>query len=667
MNFPTCLADAALWYAERGWPVFPVVAKGKRPLVDSGFHAATTDRQTIEAWWRRWPAANIGIPTGITAFVVDYDSAEVVKAHPPEQTPRARTGRGLQAFYAPSELRGKPHIEPTLDTRATGNYVVVPPSVHATGAVYTWEVEPFNGTPLAPIPSWVLAHYEQPRRTAAPPVVSSSSKYGAAALKRACATVAALPKGGRAQGLYDEAYGIFRLVAGGAVDHADARAGLEDAGRACGLGADEVRHALSSAEERGKQSPKTAPEPSVRAPDAPPSSDWRQGLLLTRTGSPRPWPVNVEHALRHHPALRGLWAWDVFSQRPAVVGETPWHGDAPPRAWTDADTVNLTVLLDREGLHVGIDMAHGVICTLAHERTTHPVREYLDALRWDGVERIGTWLTNYLGAELTAYHCEVGARWLISACARIYEPGCQADHMLVLEGKQGLGKSSALKILGDQWYTDQVPELDSKDASQSASGAWIHEMSELDQMGRAEASTAKAFISRRVDRYRPPYGRLVVEVPRSCVFAGTTNGDHYLRDDTGARRFWPVACTAIDRAGLARDRDQLWAEALRAYRSGRPHWIDSEELTSVCADEQEERRARDPWQETIGKWLVGQVDVSVVEVLAGALEIEPGRRTRVDAMRAGVCLGALGWVRYQTARPARAWRYRRGTECLNTA
>src|SRR5262249_52673601 len=155
-------------------------------------------------------------------------------------------------------------------------------------------------------------------------------------------------------------------------------------------------------------------------------------------------------------------------------------------------------------------------------------------------------LTLYLGVDSSDYARAVGARRLISAVARIYEPGCQADHVLILEGPQGQGKSTALRTIGEPFYSDDIAELGTKDASLGTAGVWIVELPELYAMARAEVSKVKSFFSRRTDRFRPPYGRRMVEAHRQCVFAGSVNNDVYLKDETGGRRFWPLQCGRID-------------------------------------------------------------------------------------------------------------------------
>jgi len=300
------------------------------------------------------------------------------------------------------------------------------------------------------------------------------------------------------------------------------------------------------------------------------------------------------------------------------------------------------------------------------------------------------WTSQYLGAAPTDLTHAMGGLWLISAVARIFRPGVKADHMLILEGEQGARKSTALKILaGEEWFTDELPDLGSKDAAIHMQGVWIVEIAELDAIGRAEVSRIKAFLTRTTDRFRPPYGRHTVEIKRQCVFAGTVNPDTYLRDETGNRRFWPIRCGDIDVDGLARDRNQLWAEAVHRFKAGAIWWLEDMALLKAARDEQDKRYQSDAWDGLIDRWLTHEIsitgdsyssfdpprresiprreplrDVSVGEILEEAIGIEPARWTRVDQMRVSGYLKKTGWERYRTARAGgeqrgREWRYRR--------
>ena len=205
--------------------------------------------------------------------------------------------------------------------------------------------------------------------------------------------------------------------------------------------------------------------------------------------------------------------------------------------------------------------------------------------------------STYLGVEDTDYSRAVGSRWLISAVARIFQPGAKADCCLILEGLQGIRKSTALRTIAGEYFTDELADLGSKDAAMQTRGVWIIELSELDNLSHAEVARIKAFMSRATDRFRPPYGMRLVESARQCVFAGTVNHGTYLRDETGGRRFWPVVCGRIDVEGLGEVRDQLWAEAKARYQSGCPWWLDTPDLVQLASDQQEARYEGDPWEE----------------------------------------------------------------------
>lgn len=415
---------------------------------------------------------------------------------------------------------------------------------------------------------------------------------------------------------------------------------------------------------------------------------WFGRLRMDLAGTPERNEANVIIALTSDPVFAGILAFDEFAQSIVVRSPLPWDspGTVFPREWEDADEIRTAEWLQLRGINVAPVVVGRAIGAVAREQRIHPVRDWLDTLKWDGTPRIETWTTTYLGAEPTDLHHAMGALWLISAVARIYRPGVKADHMLILEGQQGAKKSTALKVLaGEHWFTDELPELGSKDAALHMQGVWIVEIAELDAIGRAEVSRIKAFLTRTTDRFRPPYGRYTIEVPRQCVFAGTVNPDTYLRDETGNRRFWPVRCGAIDIPALARDRDQLWAEAVHRFRSGAIWWIDDPALLSEAKAAQDARYQADAWDARIDRWLTHDVrrvnrgfagiddwkneeqeraepirDVSVGEILEGALGIEPGKWTKIDQMRVAAWLKSRQWEKYRRSKgEAREWRYRK--------
>jgi len=417
------------------------------------------------------------------------------------------------------------------------------------------------------------------------------------------------------------------------------------------------------------------------------SSTWRHGLLLNDEGEPRPILANAIHALRKAPEWDGVLWHDAFATVTVARQAPPWASinqeGWTDTTWSDRDDYLVAEWLQHQGITVPASIAGQAVETVARDREFHPVREYLDGLEWDGMARLDQWLVTYLGATDTVYVRAIGPRWLISAVARIYVPGCQADCALILEGPQGIRKSSALAMLAQPWFTDRLSELGSKDAAIETRGVWIIELAELDSMSRADVGTIKAFMSRRQDRFRPPYGKRLVDLARQCVFAGSINPEGgYLKDATGGRRFWPVVCGTIDLDALARDRDQLWAEARDRFRRHEPWWLETRDLDALAAEQQAERYQGDAWDDPIRVYLHHETDwmengygeqrpfrrartmplddVSVAEVLEQALCIERGRWSQADQNRVVRCLVSMGFKQYRANRgDARERRYRR--------
>lgn len=339
-------------------------------------------------------------------------------------------------------------------------------------------------------------------------------------------------------------------------------------------------------------------------------------------------------------------AFDEFHQRIMLVSEPAWPGENRyPRPWTDLDTVECLAWLQGQGYKPSRDAVFDAVTLYAGRNSQHPVLNYVDGLAWDGQTRLDTWLSDYLGAAPCEYHAVIGAKFLIAAIARIYRPGCKVDTLLVFEGAQGIGKSTTASVLAGEWFTDELPDLRSKDAALQLSGAWIIEISELDAINRSELSTVKKFLSRQTDRYRPPYGRITVDVPRQCVFIGTSNESQYLKDSTGNRRFWPVRCSRVNVEALRRDRDQLWAEAVQRYKQGETWWLTAEQERNLAIPAQDERKESDPWAQIISKWLTEQqvTETTTAKVARDALFLSSEKQTTGNSRRIANCLRDLGW------------------------
>jgi hypothetical protein len=403
---------------------------------------------------------------------------------------------------------------------------------------------------------------------------------------------------------------------------------------------------------------------------------WQTRLLRNDKGKLLSCYENVALFLQNSPEWVGVLGYNEFTGGNFVLQQPPAPITAVAGSELDDhfDTESVR-WLERRGLMVKPDLVRRVVDTTARSNSYHPVRDYLESLpAWDGKPRISSWLIVYCGVESSdenpdRYVMAVGEKFLISAVARIFEPGCKADHILVLEGEQGIGKSTAARILAGEWFTDQLGEMGSKDAAMQARGVWIVELSELGTLGRSETAREKAFISQQAERFRLPYGHRLVHVPRQCVFIATTNLETWLKDETGGRRFWPVHCRGIDLKALQHDRDQLWAEALARYRAGVPWWLEDPEVIQMAAEEQHGRYFEDVWQDKVIQYAEDEASLpagaprcsaSVPEILR-RLGIETARQDQTAANRVARCLRVGGWRRaYVGPRGAREWRYRKG-------
>jgi hypothetical protein len=422
-----------------------------------------------------------------------------------------------------------------------------------------------------------------------------------------------------------------------------------------------------------------APEP---APASAANPHWRDMLLRSvSTEAPKGLLANAITAFRHSPAWDGVLAFNAFSLTTMAMKPPPWMELVAeyPRPWTDRDDCLAADWLQREHIEVRPDTAGQAAQAVAHDHEYHPVREWLADLKWDGQARVATWLNRYLGVPDDTYSRAVAEKWLVSAVARIHEPGAKADCVLILEGPQGLRKSTALNVLGYPWFTDQIPDLGSKESSIQIQGVWIVEIAELASINRSALDATKAFMSRATDRFRPPYGKRSIDAPRQCVFAGSVNpgGIGYLNDETGARRFWPVVCTGIDIDALQRDREQIWAEAVASYRSGVKWWMDTRDLELAAEQHQSDRYNDDVWDEMIRPWLERPVarrgidgrdiepftsdrdSVTVVDVLVHCIGRPLDRCGQPEKARVGRSLTWIGWEKYRASGGAREWRYRR--------
>ncbi len=397
--------------------------------------------------------------------------------------------------------------------------------------------------------------------------------------------------------------------------------------------------------------------------------DWRV-KLLRKDDRLIECRENVYLMLKHHPEWAGVLHADEFARKIVKRRQAPWESESGfvrGAPWGEDDDLKLGLwLAQRERLVVrNAESLAASVGWVARESRCHPVREYLDGLAWDGVRRLDDWLSRYLGVKSSEYSQIGGRLFMIGMVARIYQPGCQMRAMPIFEGQQFRGKSTALRILGGEWFGDTPIDLNNKDSYQLIQGRWLYEIAELDAFNRAESTRIKAFISSQEDRFRAPYDRAPKEWPRQTVFFGTTNQDEYFKDQTGNTRYWPwrvEEAGRIDLDGLAEVRDQLFAEAVALYKAGERWHPTREEQQVLFEPEQADREISDPWQSLIGKWLrVSLSDrVTVTDVLEDCLKIEPGKldSARQMSTRVGIAMKRLGWIkRRETVGGVREWCY----------
>lgn len=364
---------------------------------------------------------------------------------------------------------------------------------------------------------------------------------------------------------------------------------------------------------------------------------WEQ-LGLEIGGSMRPHANldNICVILESHQPIAGTIWYDEFREK--IL--TNW--ECSPREWCDADDLRLTRMIQRElGIpKVSTQSVHDAVMLTARTQVRNEVREWLEGLKWDKIQRL-PWLMHLgFGAEHSTYHQAVGKCWLIGMVARALRPGCKVDSMPILEGGQGIGKSTALRVLGGPWFTECHESITSKDFYGVLKGAWLVEVSEMHSFNKSEVERIKGIISCQVDRYRAPYGRNAEDHPRRSVFAGTTNRTDWNRDETGARRFWGVACGAVDLEWLKGNRDQLFAEAMAMFKTGTAWWdIPTEE----AAAQAELRRPEDTWEDALREFLDVDKSYTMRELLVECLRIEIGKHDRRMEQRLAAAMRSLGW------------------------
>lgn len=378
-------------------------------------------------------------------------------------------------------------------------------------------------------------------------------------------------------------------------------------------------------------------------------------LVRGKRGTVKPNLENVKIILETDSRWYGALAWDEFQNTVVKLRPPPCGGATG--AWADIDTVRVADWVSTQykldiPKHVLVD---GIRLAADHHTINSPA-DWFRSLTWDGIARIDGLFIDYFGGPDSPYAREVGKNFMIGAVMRVLSPGVPLHEVVILEGKQGAGKSRGVRVLfGSHWFSDTPLDVGNKDAYLAMRGKMCIEMGELSSMSKADVNAMKVFVASPTDRFRAPYGREPEDIPRRCVFIGTTNDAEYLQDATGNRRWLPVMVGKVNWDAITRDRTQLWAEAFARAAAGEDFWL-SPLVVPHALQERGNRQVDDPWRSLIETWLEGQLGPVTTAML---LEDAVGKAARdcgkADQIRVGRIIQALGWVKRQSTGGKRAY------------
>ena len=631
--------DAAIEYAKKGFAVFPLKYRDKVPLTRNGCKDATTDAAQIKAWWQKYPNANIGLATGAVSqniFVIDLDIDEdrgIDGYHSLEDWQRehgdfpetwtAITGRGGYhlSYRGNGKVKNRAGIIDGVDIRGNGGYVVAPPSIHKNGNRYEWEYSPdeFEIAKADNNVEYFLNH-DNPRQGTAftMPNIVAAGQRNQMLFRFAC-----------------------MMQAKGASDQSVFAATMAENDSVCSppLTEQEVRIIVASATKYDKGKPIHIDSEGVATrenkDDVIGNPEWVLNFLdcnHDKDGnikSVKQFVHNFEIVMDKDDRFAGKIRFNEFAQQPYLYGSVPWENENNCRAWSSHDDSALFSVIQADyGLKSRQDFADA-LKNVSIRNKFHPVRELLDSLTWDGEAHIRKLLPEYLGAEDSDYTYQVMRLWMLGAVSRVYKPGNKFDYTIILQGSQGIGKSTFLKLmaLDDSWFNDSLDSLDSDKAVQSLTGSWIIELAELKSLARTAGGveSVKRFLTATQDKYRIPYERRADTFYRQCVFAGTTNKDDFLQDETGNRRFL-IIYTGITKPSKSlfapeamADIKQAWAEAVHIWKNENPQLILPKACMQQAKELQEANMADDGKRGIILDYLEGKTQVCAREIWFEAL------------------------------------------------
>ena len=672
--------DAAIEYAKKGFAVFPLKYRDKVPLTRNGCKDATTDAAQIKAWWQQHPNANIGLATGAVSqnvFVIDLDIDEdrgIDGYHSLEDWQRehgdfpetwtAITGRGGYHLYyrGNGKIKNSAGIIDGVDIRGNGGYVVAPPSIHKNGRRYEWEYSP-DEFELAKADNNVMyfLNHDDHRQSASftMPNIVSAGQRNQMLFRFAC-----------------------MMQAKGASDQSVFAATMAENESSCSppLTEQEVRIIVSSATKYDKGKPIHIDSEGVATrenkDDVIGNPEWVLNFLdcnHDKDGnikSVKQFVHNFEIVMDKDDRFAGKIRFNEFAQQLYLCGNVPWEKEDNCRAWSSHDDSALFSLIQAAyGLKSRQDFADA-LKNVSMRNKFHPVRELLDSLTWDGKEHIRSLLPEYLGAEDSDYTYQVMRLWMLGAVSRVYKPGSKFDYTIILQGSQGIGKSTFLKqmAMDDSWFNDSLDSLDSDKAVQSLTGSWIIELAELKSLARTAGGveSVKRFLTATQDKYRIPYERRADTFYRQCVFAGTTNKDDFLQDETGNRRFLIVQ-TGVKKPSKSlfvpeiMDTIKLaWAEAVHIWKNEKPQLILPEAYMQEAKELQEANMADDGKRGIIQEYLEGKTQVCAREIWEKALgeNVSP-RKYQITEIN-DIIAKVPGWKKLKSPRNFEGYGKQRG-------
>lgn len=672
--------DAAIEYAKKGFAVFPLKYRDKVPLTRNGCKDATTDAAQIKAWWQKYPNANIGLATGSVSqnvFVIDLDIDEdrgIDGYHSLEDWQRehgdfpetwtAITGRGGYHLYyrGNGKIKNRAGIIDGVDIRGNGGYVVAPPSIHKNGNRYEWEYSPdeFEIAKADNNVEYFLNHDDQKQgATFTMPNIVAAGQRNQMLFRFAC-----------------------MMQAKGASDQSVFAATMAENESSCSppLTEQEVKVIVSSATryDKGKSIHIDSEGVATREnkDDVIGNPEWVLNFLdcnHDKDGnikSVKQFVHNFEIVMDKDDRFAGKIRFNEFAQQLYLCGNVPWEKEDNCRAWSSHDDSALFSLIQADyGLKSRQDFADA-LKNVSMRNKFHPVRELLDSLTWDGKEHIRSLLPECLGAEDSDYTYQVMRLWMLGAVSRVYKPGNKFDYTMILQGSQGIGKSTFLKQLAmdDSWFNDSLDSLDSDKAVQSLTGSWIIELAELKSLARTAGGveSVKRFLTATQDKYRIPYERRADTFYRQCVFAGTTNKDDFLQDETGNRRFLIVQ-TGVKKPSKSlfvpeiMDTIKLaWAEAVHIWKNEKPQLILPEAYMQEAKELQEANMADDGKRGIILDYLEGKTQVCAREIWFEALkETIPPKNWQASEIN-NIVAKIPGWERLKTPRKFDGYGQQRG-------